>query len=169
MSRHPNLRGITPVTCDGIRFASTLEWDTYRTLNQFARDYKMKLELQHPVLLKPKSSNYREIYWKVDFHLSSPSLCVVEDSGFRNYQHELLIEAKGIPEREFIRNVKFLDWVNPSSISRLVVVTTQTSQAEKLAKTLKGVTVTSLSKLRSVLISTLISDYSKLSTGNTND
>ncbi|MGL6339183.1 MAG: hypothetical protein ACRC80_08590 [Waterburya sp.] len=86
-------------------FGSKLEANTFLLLRKYFD--RKNIHLQYPVLIKPKTSFYPKLEWKVDFCVREPFT---------------LIEAKGIALPEFKRNVQYFQYFNQQQFSCLTVV-----------------------------------------------
>jgi hypothetical protein len=90
---------------NGIRFDSTLEYDTYQILlKEFGFD---DIEVHKPVLIKFKTDHFRAINLKFDFYIKSI---------------DLYIESKGILEYDFSLKLAMLDSLNPTILNKLIIV-----------------------------------------------
>lgn len=93
-----------------IYFDSTFEFEVYREL--LALVGVRNLKLQVPIKIKDATAVYPEIYWRCDFR-------ICKGNNLSNY---LNIEAKGLPTREFKRNMQYLEAYSPSEFERLLVI-----------------------------------------------
>lgn len=92
-----------------IFFPSELECDVYRELRKYFPDRCISRQIK--LLIKPATNDYPALHWKCDFKVVKP------DNG--DY---MLIEAKGMITREFIRNVQYLNLFMPMDYERLLFV-----------------------------------------------
>ncbi|MFB2921192.1 MULTISPECIES: hypothetical protein [Aerosakkonema] len=82
-----------------------------------------ELERQVPILIKQRSSNYPEMYWKADFVL------------FNHHKEVLaIVEAKGFPTDKFKSNLWFLDLENPCLFNRTIIVGTNEAKIDRAVK-----------------------------------
>lgn len=116
----PSSESIYPVNCkpkDAIFFASTFEFEVYQQLLLLVG--KQNLELQVPIKIKDKTDAYPAIYWRCDFRIRKP---------FSRGEY-LNIEAKGIPTREFKRNIQYVELFSPNEFKQLLIIGGENSPA----------------------------------------
>lgn len=97
---------------DSQYFASGLELDVYRRLQEFER---LKIYRQWPLIIKHSTPVYRTINWACDFRVE----CRDNSSKFINF------EAKGFVQPEFKRILQYLEYSSPDEYHHLVVVSRQ--------------------------------------------
>jgi hypothetical protein len=95
----------------GILFDSKYEVRIYqKLLNLFSSS---QIRRQIPLLVKPPSSVYPPLYWKVDFGI---------ETGPEWPLPEIYIEAKGFVTTEFKRQLNYLNYFSPKIWERLLIV-----------------------------------------------
>jgi hypothetical protein len=99
---------------DDIYFQSRYEFRVYREILQVVP--RKLLGMQRPLRIKPSTNRYPAIQWKIDFSI----LPHVNARGLN--MPELLIEAKGLPTREFKRDIQYAEYLEPDAYSRLILV-----------------------------------------------
>lgn len=104
-----NKYGAQPQTLEGIKFYSRWELSVYQLLRRYIP--KNHILCHQKILIKPKTSNYKNKYWCVDF-------VVIDETK----NHQLLVEAKGIPTRDFKRQLQLIDVCEPQLIPKIRVV-----------------------------------------------
>lgn len=95
---------------DVIYFDSTFECEVYRKLICLVGCENVKVQI--PLQIKPPTSNYPAIHWRCDFRILKPS----------HPREYINVEAKGIPTREFKRNLQYLELFSPDEFSRLMII-----------------------------------------------
>jgi hypothetical protein len=143
----------TQIVVDGIKFDSVFESKVYSELLGLTIHYGKHLELQHPVLLKPATTIYPAINWKCDFRITN--FTVRNCNERQDYSKSILIEAKGTlrgaNSREFIRSMKFLEYLNPTAYANLILVC-QTNETKRHAQRIfKLMTICTLNDVLSVV------------------
>ena len=92
---------------NGYTFDSIYEKEVYCNLCQ--RFGTNNVEPHYLLELKPETTNFKELGWKVDFKVT--------------YQGEVYYyEAKGLMTEDFRLKVQWLEWVNQDAFNRLFVV-----------------------------------------------
>ena len=114
-----------------IYWASLWEYKVFSELKSNFPD--MEINRQVKVLLKPKTDRFPPIFWKCDFHTSCKN-------GYPN----LFIEAKGVRTKEFIRDMKYLDFMAPMTFSTVRIVGDH--KPERVSGSLTTVTMAELIK-----------------------
>lgn len=110
---------------NSIPFDSIFEARVYQVLISNYHDHT--IALQYPLEIKPKTALYPQLDWKVDFYL------------YKHYEPKgghLYIEAKGISQPEFIRNVQYFQFFNSREFENLIIVT---EESRKIDKNLKSI------------------------------
>lgn len=103
---------VKSISKDTIRFDSTFEFTVYQKLTTLVGI--RNIEMQVPLLIKPGSGAYPELAWKCDFRIYRQN----------NLCDWLNVEAKGLPTREFKRNLQYLELFSPHDYKRLMVIGT---------------------------------------------
>ena len=93
-----------------IHFASTFEFEVYRELVRLVGVRNLKLQV--PLRIKEATGIYPELWWRCDFRIYRSN----------NLSDYLNIEAKGLPTREFKRNMQYLEAYSPIEFDRLLVI-----------------------------------------------
>ncbi|HEY9658490.1 MAG TPA: hypothetical protein V6C65_08580 [Allocoleopsis sp.] len=122
-----------------VKFDSKLEYGVYRAI---CRQIPCRwVELQPKILTKPATSIYPESYWRADFAI--PKL-------------GLIVEAKGLPQREWLLEMQMWQSHYPYDFSKLVVVSTMRRVIDKAISSITPWDLEQLLKERvRALISTL--------------
>jgi hypothetical protein len=110
---------------DSIAFDSIFEAKVYQELILGNGDYTVTR--QHPLLIKPETNLYKRLEWCVDFYIYNPT---ISNSNF------LYIEAKGVSQPEFIRNLQYFQFFNQKDYSKLIIVT---EEGRKIDRNIKSV------------------------------
>lgn len=109
MNNQRSKLGAVPCEFDGIKFDSKWEFAVYQAIHKhFSKD---EIRVHAKILVKPKTTHYKEKFWKCDF--------AVGDADTDKF---LLIEAKGFPTPDFKRQLQLLDTHNPSLIEKVRIV-----------------------------------------------
>lgn len=109
MNNQRSKLGNIPCEFEGIKFDSKWELAVYQAIRKhFSKD---EIKVHQKILVKPKTTHYREKFWKCDFAVGNA------DTG-----KFLLIEAKGFPTADFKRQLQLLDTHNPSLIDKIKIV-----------------------------------------------
>ncbi|SKB12037.1 hypothetical protein PL11201_290005 [Planktothrix sp. PCC 11201] len=108
----------SPVIMYGIQFDSKWECEVYRLIKSIIPP--SYISVHERVLIKPTTKNYRARYWNCDF--------IIKDD-FDNPL--LLVEAKGMPTREFLRQLQLLDAFEPTLIGKIRIVQQQSTKIDE--------------------------------------
>jgi hypothetical protein len=103
-----------------ITFDSIFEARVYQILRQHCSD--CTIATQYPLLIKPETALYKQLNWCVDFY-------VYRRDG--NKSKDLYIEAKGISQPEFIRNLQYFQFFNSRQFENLLIVTEKERKIDK--------------------------------------
>lgn len=108
----------TPVHYHGINFDSKWELEVYKVITSIIPPNYVSIHQK--VLIKPTTKNYRARYWRCDFAI-------------RGNEGELflLIEAKGIPTRDWLRQLQLIDATEPSLIDKIRIVQTESTKIDE--------------------------------------
>jgi hypothetical protein len=110
MNNQRSKLGNIPCEFEGIRFDSKWELAVYQAIRKhFSKD---EIRVHQKILVKPKTTHYKEKFWKCDF--------AVGDADFTG--KFLLIEAKGFPTADFKRQLQLLDSYNPNLLDKIRIV-----------------------------------------------
>lgn len=110
---------------NSIVFDSIFEAKVYQVLAQDENKYK--IARQYPLLIKPETRLYKKLEWAVDFYIYDPEC---------PNQKFLYIEAKGISQPEFIRNLQYFQFFNQKAFDNLIVVTKEGGKIDKNIKSI---------------------------------
>jgi hypothetical protein len=105
---------------DSIAFDSIFEAKVYQELILGRGSYTVAR--QYPLLIKPETSLYKRLEWCVDFY-------VYDSSGSR--LKYAFVEAKGISQPEFIRNLQYFQFFNQKDYEKLIIVTEEKRKIDK--------------------------------------
>ena len=109
MNNQRSKLGNIPCEFEGIKFDSKWELAVYQAIRKhFSRD---EIRVHQKILVKPKTTHYREKFWKCDFAVGNA------DTG-----KFLLVEAKGFPTSDWKRQLQLLDTHNPNLIDKIKIV-----------------------------------------------
>ena len=109
MNNQRSKLGNIPCEFEGIKFDSKWELAVYQAIRKhFSRD---EIRVHQKILVKPKTTHYREKFWKCDFAVGNA------DTG-----KFLLVEAKGFPTADWKRQLQLLDTHNPNLIDKIKIV-----------------------------------------------
>jgi hypothetical protein len=103
-----------------IPFDSIFEAKVYQVLRRHCQDCVIRT--QYPLLIKPATALYKQLDWCVDFYVYR-----------ENWQKskDLYIEAKGVSQPEFIRNLQYFQFFNSRKFENLLVVTEKERKIDK--------------------------------------
>lgn len=104
----------SPHSQDAIPFDSILECSTYLALVNLVG--AGNIIRQCSLLIKPPTDRYTAIFWKCDFRVYK---------GNDNPFDYINLESKGFVTREFIRNLRYLEYFSPVDYDRLMLVANQ--------------------------------------------
>lgn len=79
------------------------------------------LTLQYPLEIKPKTPIFPAISWKIDFAIQ-PIADLPANVNRSELFPQLFIESKGLPTREFKRDIQYLQWQQPRAYASLILV-----------------------------------------------
>lgn len=109
MNNQRSKLGNIPCEFEGIKFDSKWELAVYQAIRKhFSKD---EIRVHQKILVKPKTTHYREKFWKCDFAVGNA------DTG-----KFLLVEAKGFPTSDWKRQLQLLDTHNPNLIDKIKIV-----------------------------------------------
>jgi hypothetical protein len=109
MNNQRSKLGNIPCEFEGIKFDSKWELAVYQAIRKhFSKD---EIRVHQKILVKPKTTHYREKFWKCDFAVGNA------DTG-----KFLLVEAKGFPTADWKRQLQLLDTHNPNLINKIKIV-----------------------------------------------
>lgn len=109
MNNQRSKLGNIPCEFEGIKFDSKWELAVYQAIRKhFSKD---EIRVHQKILVKPKTTHYREKFWKCDFAVGNA------DTG-----KFLLVEAKGFPTADWKRQLQLLDTHNPNLIDKIKIV-----------------------------------------------
>jgi hypothetical protein len=92
---------------DGQVFDSTFEYKVYQELClKFGAD---NVKRQYKILIKPATELFPALFWKADFFCTKGVT-------------EMIVEAKGHWDTEFTRTIKYLEYFDPLSFDKLIVI-----------------------------------------------
>lgn len=116
-----NKYGAEPQTFEGILFDSRWELEVYKFIRRYIPSSHIKLKAK--IAIKPKTKNYKAKYWRCDFVILG-----------RENNEILLIEAKGVPTRDFKRQLQLIDCNYPHLIDRIRIVQHQSTRIDERFK-----------------------------------
>lgn len=118
MNNQRSKLGNIPCEFEGIKFDSRWELAVYQAIcKHFSKD---EIRVHQKILVKPKTTHYKEKFWKCDFAVGNG------DTG-----KFLLIEAKGFPTVDFKRQLQLLDFHNPNLIDKIRIVQGVTTRIDE--------------------------------------
>lgn len=109
MNNQRSKLGNIPCEFEGIKFDSKWELAVYQAIRKHFS--KNEIRVHQKILVKPKTTHYREKFWKCDFAVGNA------DTG-----KFLLVEAKGFPTADWKRQLQLLDTHNPNLIDKIKIV-----------------------------------------------
>jgi hypothetical protein len=110
---------------NSIAFDSIFEARVYQVLTEHNTGYI--IGRQHPLLIKPETQLYKRLEWCVDFYVYSNTLPKAK---------HLYIEAKGLSQPEFIRNLQYFQFFNQADFDKLIVVTEDSRKIDRNIKSI---------------------------------
>lgn len=118
MNNQRSKLGNIPCEFEGVKFDSKWELEVYKVITSIIPPNYVSIHQK--VLIKPTTKNYRARYWRCDFAI-------------RGNEGELflLIEAKGIPTRDWLRQLQLIDATEPSLIDKIRIVQTESTKIDE--------------------------------------
>jgi hypothetical protein len=113
--------GNTPQEFEGLKFDSKWELEVYLFLRRYIPSNHILVHQK--IIIKPKTRNYPAKYWRCDF--------VIIDTESNPL---LLVEAKGIPTKDFCRQLQLIDSNYPHILDDIRIVQTKQTRIDERFK-----------------------------------